>query len=56
MGKYIFIHVNKVRSLLPQFAQNSHIFNRITRRSLIPNFAQIRQNMWKVWIQIYLRS
>jgi hypothetical protein len=55
-GQMCFHLRQKVRSLLPWFAQNSHIFSRITRRCLIPDFAHIRQNMWKVQIQIYLSS
>jgi hypothetical protein len=39
---------------LKGFSRCSHTLNNTTRIPLIPNFTQIGQHMWEVWIKIYL--
>jgi hypothetical protein len=48
--------IKTVRLFLRWFSQESQLLKISMSRSLIPNFAQIGQQMRKSWIQIHLRS
>jgi hypothetical protein len=50
-----FIHPKgKLRYVLRRLSRNSNMLNTIMCKSLVPNFTQIGQLMWKVCIKIYL--